>query len=306
MKAASLLATTCALLAICPAQIAQSGDADTSGAYGALLVNPGGAADRHSGTSVGGVAHGALTKAKTRIVNGTVVLDAARYPWIVALAYKQGNDLIQYCAGSVVSEHWIVTAAHCQVEIADSVILGRLDLSNADEGREVAVREVVPGPFNKDTLGGDYALVRVDEALAVTPITIDPAPQVDKLPSRAVIIAGWGRTSSEGPSSRKLLWAEIRTKPFDNCKGAYSQARLTITTDMWCGSSDTSDACRGDSGGPAMLAISESEVSLVGVVSWGKDCRQSRYPGVYTRIADYCADIQKSAKELANVCAAKT
>jgi hypothetical protein len=44
------------------------------------------------------------------------------------------------------------------------------------------------------------------------------------------------------------------------------------------------DSCQGDSGGP--LAADGAGTPLVGVVSFGRDCADPRFPGVYTRLAE--------------------
>ena len=43
-------------------------------------------------------------------------------------------------------------------------------------------------------------------------------------------------------------------------------------------------ACQGDSGGPMVTEV-EGRYNLIGVVSWGEDCAEPDYPGVYARIS---------------------
>ena len=51
---------------------------------------------------------------------------------------------------------------------------------------------------------------------------------------------------------------------------------------MFCAIGDHgNDACQGDSGGPIV-----QQKTLIGVVSWGVDCGDPRYPGVYTKLSN--------------------
>lgn len=44
-------------------------------------------------------------------------------------------------------------------------------------------------------------------------------------------------------------------------------------------------ACNGDSGGAVVVFDSETKSPIqVGIVSWGKDCAEPRFPGVNARI----------------------
>lgn len=49
------------------------------------------------------------------------------------------------------------------------------------------------------------------------------------------------------------------------------------------------DSCEGDSGGPLVF-----NKTLIGVVSWGKGCAVSGYPGVYTDVNYYKEWIMKT------------
>lgn len=64
------------------------------------------------------------------------------------------------------------------------------------------------------------------------------------------------------------------------CQGIYKER---MTSNMFCAGNYLAerDACMGDSGGPLVYDYRV----LIGIVSWGKNCGEIRYPGVYTNVA---------------------
>ena len=81
------------------------------------------------------------TQAQERIVGG-VGADLHEYPWQVALVSPNGDG---YCGGSIISDQWILTAAHClEGEEAGNVFVrvGSED-SYADGGDTYAVSEMI-------------------------------------------------------------------------------------------------------------------------------------------------------------------
>ena len=61
-----------------------------------------------------------------RIVGGTDAM-AGAWPWAAALAFTQADgSMFAYCGGSLIDGDWVLTAAHCEAEPGDKVILGAL------------------------------------------------------------------------------------------------------------------------------------------------------------------------------------
>jgi hypothetical protein len=76
----------------------------------------------------------------------------------------------------------------------------------------------------------------------------------------------------------------------------------TITTDMMCGLGvDSQDACQGDSGGGLFRLGSSFEDDLqLGIVSWGLQCGDEDFPGVYSRVGEHYDWIAKTVCEISD------
>lgn len=226
--------------------------------------------------------------ANRRIVNGTAVA-LGTYPWIVAIGYFDNNVFFQYCAGSVIDSRWVLTAAHCHVQEGDGVVVGVIDISRVTAPTATVLKVVGP-TYDKTTRTMDFALLSLNAPLRVQTIGLSRESAFEVTKGNTFVIAGWGRTSFGGSTSDVLLDTPISTMATDKCARQYSVVPLSLTNTMFCGSADRGDACQGDSGGPAMREVRPKQYVLVGLVSWGKDCGQSAFPGVYTR-ASQIADL---------------
>lgn len=57
------------------------------------------------------------SKPHTRIVGGTTATPKS-WPWQAMLMYQRDNgEWRQFCGGSLVDHEWVLTAAHCVVDI---------------------------------------------------------------------------------------------------------------------------------------------------------------------------------------------
>uniref|UniRef100_A0A096LRU8 Coagulation factor IXa n=1 Tax=Poecilia formosa TaxID=48698 RepID=A0A096LRU8_POEFO len=230
----------------------------------------------------------------SRIVGGRSVAPG-EIPWQVGLIAKPSGRL--FCGGSILSERWVITAAHCLREAAGSFSV-RVGEHNTEitEGREkdYEVLEEQPHPRYNATLdiyNHDIALLYLKEPISfsatVRPICIGPMAFIEDLvkqPSPATV-SGWGRTRFMGITSNILQKVEVPLVDQTECKKSSNER---ITPVMFCaGFYDVAkDACQGDSGGPHAKSYRDTWF-LTGIVSWGEECAKEGKYGVYTRVSVY-------------------
>ena len=104
-------------------------------------------------------------------------------------------------------------------------------------------------------------------------------PEGEKVDEDSICYAiGWGRTSTNGPISNKLMEVDLPIANINTCKSTYTKyTNREIFDDgrnICAGHvNGGKDACGGDSGGPLMCQRKNSCAwFLAGVVSWGHKC----------------------------------
>ncbi|GBP11577.1 Venom serine protease Bi-VSP [Eumeta japonica] len=115
------------------------------------------------------------------------------------------------------------------------------------------------------------------------------------------IVAGWGNTEFRGPSAPHLQALQLPVVSNEYCAEAYAAYKKQhIDERVLCAGYRRGgrDACQGDSGGPLMQPIWSQQTFKtyfyqIGVVSFGKNCAEAGYPGVYTRITHYVPWLQR-------------
>uniref|UniRef100_A0A8C5HTZ2 Vitamin K-dependent protein C n=1 Tax=Gouania willdenowi TaxID=441366 RepID=A0A8C5HTZ2_GOUWI len=219
-----------------------------------------------------------------RIVGGDEATPG-EIPWQVTLMSHSDNLRAQpFCGGSLLSESWVITAAHCLVYInVMSLLAGEHDI-DVDEGpeRDHEVAEELPHPlydFKKSQYNHDIALLKLSKAV--------------ELSTHGSLVSGWGRIKFLGPEAAKLQKLQVPYVDRTTCK---QSSREHITRFMFCaGYRDIQkDACQGDSGGPHATNY-KGTWFLTGIVSWGEECAKDGRYGVYTRVSRYYAWITRTA-----------
>ncbi|MFY0579303.1 S1 family serine peptidase [Cystobacter fuscus] len=230
------------------------------------------------------------------IVGGTNTTIAAN-PWQVSLQDSSGEH---FCGGSVLNENWILTAQHCvnqggTISMPAQVAAGSTILEGINSSRQIRpVAELIIYPGYVDVnQGKDVALLRLSAPLDLSGANVKAIPLATAADEAAGITAegvvaratGWGALSSDGSAFPDMLQAvDVSFLSDSAARSAY--AGQPIGADQLAAASPGKDSCQGDSGGPLTVLKNGTRV-LVGVVSWGEGCADSRYPGMYARVGSF-------------------
>ncbi|XP_053666898.1 trypsin-1-like [Anopheles marshallii] len=234
----------------------------------------------------------AWAQAKPMIVGGFEI-NIAVTPYQVSLQYYNRHR----CGGSVLSNKWVLTAAHCTVGTATSSLAVRSGSSrHASGGIVVRVQRVIDHPNYVDgTFDYDFSLLELRGRLTFSGVVQPVAlPEQDEPVKDGTMttISGWGNTQSAAESNAVLRAANVPTINQSTCNKNYERFG-GITSRMLCAGYQQGgkDSCQGDSGGPLV-----ANGKLIGVVSFGYGCARVGYPGVYSRVAIVRSWIRENSK----------
>lgn len=237
----------------------------------------------------------------TKVVGGEDA-EANAWPWQVYLSICGtffGLMECNVCGGSLVSNKWIVTAAHCvPYQPRGRILVGAHDLNDKNY-MSYALGNMVkhymwnyPGKFQNDialTSAADGEVMTIDWSVS-TPVCL-PHPNSCFETGMSCVVTGWGLTAERGKLADTLQVVGVRLMAQEQCKQYEGYGEIADT--MLCAGFEggSHDACSGDSGGPLVCRMSQGAARgawvLHGVVSWGYGCARPSSPGIYTRVVDY-------------------
>ncbi|NXS44886.1 TM11E protease, partial [Balaeniceps rex] len=227
-----------------------------------------------------------------RIVGGQRAQDG-EWPWQASIQL----DGIHRCGASVISNTWLVTAAHCFRGGRDprrwTASFGIL--LRPPKQKKFVRRIIIHERYSDVVFDHEYDVAVVELASAIE-FTSDVhsvcLPEASHIfPENAsCFVTGWGALENDGEchSVNQLRQAEVKIISTATCNRRQAYGGV-ITPGMLCAGhlEGQVDACQGDSGGPLVHANSRGIWYLVGIVSWGDECGKPNKPGVYTRVTYY-------------------
>ena len=210
-------------------------------------------------------------KVSERIVGGEES-GINEFPWMVNIEKFFNEGLMigyqHICGGSLISDQWILSAAHCFWPSFTSketfrAILGdhNIRLQNESEHITIPISRIISHKeHNKNSyLDYDFALVKMKKKVNyslyphIRPICL-PRNNDETYENKFTVTTGWGVTENDQQSD-VLLKVNLKIMANEDCESFYRKASTDFTvipkvTDrMICArSNNRKDACEGDSG----------------------------------------------------------
>ena len=231
-----------------------------------------------------------------RIIGGYPA-QSSDFPWIILINKIGGESIV--CTGFIVSNRWIVTAAHCILNGQDTGYISPQPIGNTQAVIGCAnlassscitynVKRVVAHPCYTPSTDQDH------DDIAMMELDSDAHPSsfalVDGIQGTApytagsnVTIAGFGMTQNGvQQASSVLMRAEIALTTQAYCEHenpfAFSTGYINFSNVICTGGPAGKDSCNGDSGGPAVYRDAAGTPWVVGVLSKGSELPSQQPP----------------------------
>uniref|UniRef100_A0A3P9IKS6 Peptidase S1 domain-containing protein n=1 Tax=Oryzias latipes TaxID=8090 RepID=A0A3P9IKS6_ORYLA len=202
------------------------------------------------------------------IINGKLAPEGSMQ-FMVSVQNKNGH----LCGGFLVSEDFVVTAAHCDMGLKH-VILGGHNWKNSNV-KTIKISNQCKHKNYSDVVNGyDIMLLKVSIHLAPMGRNIKTIPLCS--------VAGWGRTERTYGPVDDLRVVNVSIIDHNDCQQRWGG----LPPNVICAGGKYTDKgiCHGDSSGPLVC-----NGKAVGIVSFNKgdNCKYPDMPNVYTDIREY-------------------
>ncbi|KAJ2941662.1 hypothetical protein O0L34_g10457 [Tuta absoluta] len=234
------------------------------------------------------------------LVVGGKVVTINEFPHMALLGWVKidGGGYSWKCGGSLISDQFVLTAAHCSYEERDNTVITgpprvvQLGSSYLDDPGALVVRvsAVIRHPKYKFPRSYyDLAILKLVQPVTfsevIKPACLGVPPPVDQ----PIIATGWGKTEFGGDQSLELRSVSLPVWNMDKCRDILGTSRKmpqgALADSQLCAGEKRGgkDTCQGDSGGPAQMQDG-CAWRVVAVTSLGRSCGAPNTPGLYALV----------------------
>ncbi|XP_026730634.1 serine protease snake-like isoform X2 [Trichoplusia ni] len=232
-----------------------------------------------------------------------------KFPHLALLGYGDPDSVQWLCEGTIISERFILTAAHCTnggvFGNAAFVAVGTQKHVDREKHWKIYnVKRIIKHPeYNEPSWYHDLALLETESEIRFDEEILPACLDVGIRDASVAETAGtYGPTENQTQTRRtgddlqmiyvdRLQWVDcaFAYKPSNSLMKGYDHKIQTC----YGTHSQMDDTCKRLSGSPLQVDQFHCQYSVVGVTSHVKDCGEPNTPDLYTRVLPYLPWIER-------------